>query len=411
MAARPRALVIGGSVGGLFAAGLLRQIGWDVAIFERTPGDLAGRGAGIGTTAELFAAMRRLGARISPSTGIVVRSVLWLDCAGGVVSETKRSWVMGAWARIYRPVRDAVSSELYHAGRTLEHIEQEGGRVTAIFADGARETGDLLIGADGVHSTVRRLFLPDIEARYAGYVAWRGVVEESTIPAAAHALLKDSLAYGFPDREMTLSGPIPGEGDDIRPGHRRYYYIWYRPADAERTLPDLCTDATGRHHGFAIPPPLIRPALVAAMKADARARLPPAVAGIVARTAQPLLQPITDLEVPRMVFGRAALLGDASFIARPHVAAGITKAALDAVGLADALASLPGDIDAALARYDAERRAFGSALVAYSRYLGAYLEAQGDGAAPRTRDPERLIREYGAPHLLHNSTAADIAQP
>ena len=141
------------------------------------------------------------------------------------------------------------------------------------------------------------------------------------------------------------------------------------------------------------------------MKAAARQVLPPVIGEIVNRVAQPLLQSITDLETPRMVFGRVALFGDSAFIARPHVAAGTTKAALDARGLAAALGTQDGDIDAALAQYESERLAFGRAIVAHARYLGAYLEAR-PGAA-RHRDPEQVLRDYGAPHLVHEAETLD----
>jgi 2-polyprenyl-6-methoxyphenol hydroxylase-like FAD-dependent oxidoreductase len=110
------------------------------------------------------------------------------------------------------------------------------------------------------------------------------------------------------------------------------------------------------------------------------------------------------MESPRLVFGRVALMGDAAFVARPHVAAGTSKAALDAACLVDALAAADGDIDAALARYNDERCAFGRAIVAHSRYLGAYIEAQLKPPSERgdagRRDPARLIIDYGAPHLV-----------
>ena len=61
MSGQPRALVIGGSVGGLFAAHMLRSIGWDVVVFERSGDDLARRGAGIGASDAMFAVMRRIG--------------------------------------------------------------------------------------------------------------------------------------------------------------------------------------------------------------------------------------------------------------------------------------------------------------------------------------------------------------
>jgi 2-polyprenyl-6-methoxyphenol hydroxylase-like FAD-dependent oxidoreductase len=109
-----------------------------------------------------------------------------------------------------------------------------------------------------------------------------------------------------------------------------------------------------------------------------------------------------DLESPQMVFGRVAVLGDAAFVARPHVIAGVTKAALDAQGLADALAGSGGDLAEGLARYDRERRAFGSSIVAHARYLGAHLQSQTSGEPPPAPRPELILRDYGAPHLLRD---------
>lgn len=395
----PRALVIGGSVGGLFAASLLREVGWDVAVFEKSAGDLSGRGAGIGLSSELFAVMRRAGAKVDDTIGVPCPGVMWLDRSGSVRSRIERPWSAGIWSSVYRALRAAVPDAVVHPGRALERVTQDDTRVLAHFADGGTEAGDLLVACDGVHSTVRRQFLPEVETRYAGYVAWRFLVEERMLTADARALLSDALVYAFPPGEMSLSMFNPGLGEDVRPGRRGYYVIWYRPAGAGQ-LRDLMTDASGRDHGRSIPPPLIRPDVIEAMRRDASALLPPVIADVVARTEQPLLQAITDLDVPRMVFGRVALLGDAAFVARPHVAAGVTKAALDAVALSEALAGFPGDMLAALATYEAKRLAFGQALVDYSRKLGA------DALAPDSiRDPERVMREYGAPHLLHDPVA------
>ena len=91
----------------------------------------------------------------------------------------------------------------------------------------------------------------------------------------------------------------------------------------------MCTDAAGTHHAAGIPPPLIRADVIARVKADAELLLPPQIAEIFGRTT-PFFQPIFDLESPRLVFGRVVLSGDAAFVARPHVGAGATKAALDA---------------------------------------------------------------------------------
>jgi len=414
MAAMPRALVIGGSIGGLLAGHLLRLIGWEVLLFERAREDLATRGAGLGISEELLQIMRRVGIRLDPSIFVEIHAFSCLDRSGRITHEVKRLQGSSAWRRIYAPLRAAFPEECYRAGMNLVRVADEGKHVAAIFSDGTRIEGDLLVAADGIYSTVRRQLLPEVEPRYAGYVAWRGVIEERDIPPADHALIFPRLCFALPEGELALSMPNPGVDEDTRPGHRRMYFIWYRPADPEKTLPDLCTDATGRHHGASIPPPLIRPELIRALKQDARVVLPPQMAAVVEQTALPLMQPIHDLESPRMVVGRVAILGDAAFVARPHIASGVTKAALDAQGLADALAA-GGDLAAALARWERERCEFDRKLVAYARYLGIYLEGQLKPRAQRNadelyRDPEKLMREYAAPTLLTEPDLKRIAR-
>src|SRR5262249_41106911 len=134
------------------------------------------------------------------------------------------------------------------------------------------------------------------------------------------------MLFGLLDGELMLSIPMPEpRSDDDRTCH----FVWFRPV-AENRLDELCTDASGRRHGISILPPLIRPELIAAIKRDAATLLAPQLAALVNAAPQVILQPIFDLEVPRMAFGRAALLGDAAFVARPHVASGVMKAAIDA---------------------------------------------------------------------------------
>lgn len=350
--------------------------------------------------------MRRVGLRISRSFAFEVRGSVWLDQKGAIAFESPRGANGSTWSIIYQPLRAAFPAKCYRAGMTLTRVEQDRDSVTAIFADGTRERGDLLVAADGVFSTVRRQFLPGVEPRPAGYIAWRCLLEEKDLPQAAQEFLLERCAFSFPDGELVVSLPVPGVGNDQRPGHRRYYFIWYRSADRDRQN-ELFTDASGRSHGVSIPPPLIRSEFIAEMKAAARKNLSPILAAIVTRANQPLLQSISDMEAPQLVFGRVALLGNSAFVARPHVVAGTTKAALDAKGLADALDACDGNIDMALERYERERREFGHAIVAHSRYLGAYLEAQLKPVSERSgvelhRDPKQVMREYGAPHLVHD---------
>ncbi len=394
----PHALVIGGSVGGLFAANLLRTIGWDVTVCERAAGDLGDRGTGIGTRDPLFTVLRRAGVAADAGIGVDVPSRICLDRSGDIAFELPLASVTSSWARIYCPLKAALPPQRYRAGARLIGIEQDDGRVTASFADGTRLRGDLLIGADGLHSSARTQFLPSVQPNYAGYAAWRGVADPTTIPPPVHELLFHHMIFAFPEGSMLLSVPMPR--DDAQGGKRACHYVWFQQAD-DAALADWCTDGTGRHHGRSIPPHLIRPELVRALKVRAAATLAPSLALMITQTAQPLLQPIFDLESPAIVFGRVALLGDAAFVARPHVATGVMKAALDAQALADALAASGDDIDAALARYERARREYGQSLVARGRHIGAQLEAHfatGPESDARVcaKRIETIMHEYGA---------------
>jgi 2-polyprenyl-6-methoxyphenol hydroxylase-like FAD-dependent oxidoreductase len=392
--------VIGGSVGGLFAAHFLRSAGWEVSVFERASGDLGDRGTGIGTRPELFTAMLRAGIAANASLGIDVLGRTGLGPDGAVIHELAVPAVTSAWSRIWRPLRQALPDALYRGGKALAGVEQHADRVTGIFADGARMDADLLIAADGLHSTVRGALYPGLAPRYAGYVAWRGVVGPHELAAELHELMFGRMVFGFPDGELLLSIPMPlPQG---KAGERCCHFVWFRPAD-ETALRALCTDASGRSHGLSIPPPLIRPELIEGIKRDAAALLAPQLAALVQGTAQIILQPIFDLESPRVVEDRVALIGDAAFVARPHVASGVMKAALDAEALADALSATAGNVEAALQRYNADRQPYGTSLVERGRHIGAAIAAR-DG------DPKRRIEtimcEYGSSGLVRDQPIA-----
>lgn len=392
-----RALVIGGSLGGLFAANLLLRAGWDAEVFERSPVPLSGRGAGIVTHPPLVDALARAGADPGAVLGVAVPGRVAFARDGSVLGRRDAPQVLTSWSRLYSLLDAAFPAGRVRRGWTLEGVRQDEAGVTACFAGGAEARGDVLIGADGIRSAVRAALLPEVRAKYAGYVAWRGLADEAALPAAAHSALFERFAFCLPDGEQMLGYPIAGDGDDIRPGRRRYNFVWYRPADAA-ALQDMQTDADGRTHPDGIPPALIRPALAAAMRADADRVLSPQFAEVVRACAAPFLQPIHDLAVPRMVQGRVALLGDAAFVARPHVGMGVTKAAQDAVALAEVLAGASATVPGALAAYEADRLPAGAAVIRRARALGAYMQAQRHSApereaAARHRTPGAVMRE------------------
>lgn len=393
-----RALVIGGSIAGLLAAHALRGAGWEAVVYERAEHDLRSRGAGLGTHEQLIAILARLGLPVDRTVGVEVETRICLDRTGRITHRIPMPQRMSAWARVYRLLKDALPASQYRYGMELARVEQDERGVTALFADGTRERGDLLVGADGVRSTVRRQLWPDVEPCYAGYVAWRGLVDESAFPAPIRDEIFEYYAFCLPPGEIMLSYPVPGRDNDTTPGRRGYNHIWYRPVDADEGLRALCTDAHGVCHGSAIPPPLIRPEVIAGMRAHARELLAPQIATLVDITGQPFFQAIFDLESTHMAQGRVALVGDAAFVARPHVGMGVTKAALDVECLADALAGTPM-IEDALERYDRHQRPFGAALVAQARLMGACLEASARpaGSAPIAHDAETVMRYMGSP--------------
>lgn len=409
-----RALVIGGSVGGLMTANLLRSVGWDVSVFERATGNLSTRGAGLGTSQELVDVMQRIGARFDASAGILNSTYVWMRADGRIAYEHARANISSAWQRVYVPLRAVTPDSIYRQGMTLARVEQDDACVTAVFADGQRESGSLLVAADGALSTVRAQFLPDVKPHYANYVAWRGIAEERDVPQWAREAIAGRVVNAFPEGEHVLTLAVPGADEDTRSGHRRIYVIWYRPA-AQDLLRDLFTDSSGTYHGLAIAPGLIRRDIIEELRRSAAQVLPPAIQEVVKASPQFLLQAINDIESPQMTFGRVALLGDSAFVARPHSAAGVSKAALDAQCLADELVGSGHGVAAALQAYNAKRTVFGASLVAHARYLGTYLEGQtkpehARTALERERDPAQLIRDYGAPHLLRDVGAVGLRQ-
>src|SRR3954468_6278671 len=384
-----KAIIVGGSVGGLMAALLLRKIGWDVTVYERAVGDLAGRGAGLGVSQELLDVMARAGAPFERSAGIAQAAHVWMARDGSIAYEHRRNLMASAWARVYQPLRAALPAASYRHAMVLERVDG----TTAVFADGSRDTADLIVGADGVYSTVRRQFLPDVQPRLANYVAWRGIIEEKEVPPETLEAVSGRIVFCFPPKEMLLSMRVPGG----------VYFLWYRGVtDLKDLFTDACAQkrlfsgATGKNLGIAIPPHLIRKEIIAEMKAHALDVLPSSISSLVQKTPQPLLQAISDMTSSRMTFGRVALLGDAAFVVRPHVAGGAGKAAMDAQALADSLSS-ESSIEKALARYETQQLDFGTRIVRHSRYLGADLEGK-----PTQRDPRRIIDDYGAPNILHD---------
>jgi 2-polyprenyl-6-methoxyphenol hydroxylase-like FAD-dependent oxidoreductase len=406
---RPRrALIVGGSMAGLLSALCLHRRGWDVALFERSPVPLTGRGAGIMTHPELHRALEALGLDATRDFGVPIEERVALDAAGAVAAHRLRPQVSTSWNRLFALLGDAVEAALgsgaCRLGKDLVRVAEDGSAVAAHFADGTSTSGDVLIGADGLRSAVRGQYLATARPLYAGYVAWRGLLDERAAVLALGPELFGRFSFCLPPGEQFLGYPVAGPGNDLRAGHRSWNIVWYRPTDEATELPHLLTDPSGRIHEVSIPPPLISPAVVAEMRAAARRLLAPPLSAAVQLIAQPFLQPVYDLESPALAFGRVALVGDAAFVVRPHVGAGVVKAADDAAALAECLDAAPS-VAAGLGAYEAQRLPVGRRFVAQARRLGCYLRSRFDSEEERAHAalfaaPERVLAETAALDFL-----------
>ena len=402
MAKQRRALVIGGSMSGLLAGIMLHRRGWDVDIFERVGSELSGRGAGIVAQAELIARLDALGLDTS-DLGVAMTTRQILDRDGRTTATIDCPQVLTAWERVYRVLRDAFPPQRYHRGLGLIGFDaRRAKRARAVERrphGGSRRSGRRRrLAFDGAAAMPAR--------RRAALCRLCGVaraVAERAIPPAIHRELFELMTFCLPPGEQCLGYPVAGPDNELRLGQRRYNVVWYRPADEATELPWLLTDDKGVTHSISIPPPLIRRDPIAAMRAAAERLLAPQFREIVRLIDEPILQPIYDLESPRLAFGRVAILGDAAFVARPHVAAGVSKAADDAAALAQALDG--DDVEAALRAFEAERLPQGRKIIERARHLGAYLQAT-QTAEERARSerhsiPEAVLAETAVLDFLH----------
>ena len=373
-------IVVGGSLGGLLVANMLCRAGHEVKVLEKALVSLDGRGAGIVTHSLLVAAMERCGVKMDVSLGVCVSDRIVLAKDGSVLDRTSVPQVLSSWSRLYALLLAEFDPRHYLHGASVKRITEQGSGVTVACEDGRNFDADLVIASDGIRSAVRAQMAPDVQAEYAGYVAWRGVCDESVLSPHTLSTLFNSFGFSVPPGELIIGYPVAGAGNSIATGQRRYNFVWYRPTSGEGELQALLTDAEGTCYPLGIPPSKVAFQHVTALREAARELLAPQFAEVIEKTRQPFLQPIYDCSSSKIAFGRVALMGDAAFVARPHVGMGVTKAAEDAVALTDLIAS-HGATPQALQVFEQQRLGPASAAVRRARALGDRMQAQSEWSA------------------------------
>jgi 2-polyprenyl-6-methoxyphenol hydroxylase-like FAD-dependent oxidoreductase len=372
---KPRAVIVGGSLSGLFTATTLRQAGWDVDLFELSPNELDSRGGGIVLQPDVLAAFRFAGVALPARLGVESGDRIYLDRDDNLIEQFYMPQTQTSWNLLYTTMKQALPAESLHAGEAFTGFDVDGEQVVAHFATGRSERADLLIGADGARSSVRRVLLPEVAPSYAGYVAWRGLVPENALPQQAADVLRDRFTFQQGPGYSALAYLVPGEDGSTTPGERRWNWVWYHKQTRDE-LDQLLVDRDGKQRTFSMPPGSTKEADIDVLRAASGSLLAPAFQALVASTQEPFVQAIQDLRVPRMVFGRVILLGDAAFVPRPHTAGSTAKAAANALALATTLASTPhtgAALDGALARWERAQLQLGIRMTDLGVSLGNRL--------------------------------------
>lgn len=370
--------VVGGSLGGLCAGIVFKTLGHNVTILERNPTKLLqNQGAGIVAGGDTLGFMKTYD-RCNRPIAVQSQARMYLDKTGKVVHRVDMKQNMTSWDLTYYLLRanyDGVESdycevppsiksdgetEYRHDSKVVgvDDLKQQV-RVRYQKHDGKEEcvVADLVIGADGPSSTIRKMLCPGVERTFAGYCALRGTIPEDEGSPEAKEAFQERFTFFHADGIQILAYLIPGKNGTIKPGKRLINFVWYYnfPVDSQEFV-DLMTDVDGEKHHITMPPGKMQPAVWEKYKQVARDRMPPQFAEVICKTKYPFAQAITDVISPKQSFmdGKVLLIGDAlageQFLAcsagscilltfllgfRPHTVASTSQAAFDALVLAD----------------------------------------------------------------------------
>jgi 2-polyprenyl-6-methoxyphenol hydroxylase-like FAD-dependent oxidoreductase len=327
--------VVGGSLGGLCAGIVLKTLGHNVTILERNPTKLLqNQGAGIVAGGDTLEYMKTYD-RCNRPIAVQSQARMYLDRAGNVVHRVDMQQNMTSWDLTYYLLRanyDGFKSEYCEVpplrksdGRTeyrydskvigVDDLEDQV-RVRYQKQDGKEEIiiADLVIGADGPSSTIRKILCPRVERTLAGYCALRGTIPEYEGSAEAKEAFQERFTFFHDDGIQILAYLIPGKNGTIEPGERLINFVWYYnfPVDSQE-FADLMTDIDGERHHITMPPGKMQSAVWEKYKQVARDRMPPQFAEVICKTKHPFAQAITDVISSKQSFmdGKVLLIGDA----------------------------------------------------------------------------------------------------
>ena len=360
--------VVGGSIAGTAVAVLLARLGHQVTVFERSGHALEERGGGIGMPISFLDELNRQDLIDDDMPKLIPTRMVWTvrdetSYLGRELADLPMAMASLHWGLIFRQLLRRATDVAYRTGQEVVDVESEGAQATVTTSTGESSTFDLVIGADGYRSVTRSHAFPTTTPEFAGYVAWRGTISEES-QAVDFSPVEDALMISGTPRGHSPIYLIPGSDGEIAKGQRRLYWLWYSAENfpqLESLLLDLQLSSTESFAPGQVPDPLIKH-----LHETALSQLPTWHAEAICLTPQPYVQPIFDLQMANYVNGRVAVMGDAAAVARPHAAAGTTKALQDALAMHRAF-SESGSVEEALRVYDTDRATQGRTMVSYAR--------------------------------------------
>ena len=364
---------MGGSLGGLNSALYLRDIGFHVTVFERSTEPLAGRGAGIVLNPYTVRYLADNDVLNLEEISINTPYLRYINGHNDIVAELDSRYRFASYNSIYASLLSLFGTDNYHLKQRVTGFEQRGNKVIVNTIQGAQQECDLLVCADGVGSDARHWLLGKTLGEYSGYIAWRGIVDETKVSDEALQLVGDSIIYHIlPDGHL-LTYPIPVVENSISNPRRCINWLWYRNVPTGQLHKTLMTDVDGNTRSLSVAPGFVRDEEIDRMKTDAQA-LPKLMRELIELTEQPFIQAIYDYEIPKMVFGQVCVLGDAAYSVRPHTATGTAKAVEDGRQLGIAMLNSNTHITSALQMWGEKQSILGHELVGRNRDVGGKLQ-------------------------------------
>lgn len=372
-------MIIGASYAGLVAAAGLRCNDWSVEIVEKST-ELLRTGGGVVVQQRMLDYLQQHGVATPGIAAIpaVERKIFKRD--GTVMRMAESAAAYTSWDVLLRELEDVVGPNVIRRGVAMEDLPDWGASGAVELDTGQIIRGDIVIAADGIGSRSRRLLLPGIQPEYAGYVAWRGMVHEEELDPDTLQLFVDSLSSFNGEETSILLYEVPGEDGDVRPGHRRINWVWYQSVPEGPALTELMTDSDGYAHRTTVPRGVMSDQTRTGMIDLATRDLCPPFREVVHKTAEPFVQKIEDLTLPRLAFGRVVLIGDAASLVRPHIGSGTAKAVDDAIHLAHALSEGCDEDLSCLAAWEHTRLEDHAGLAGYAKAVARRLNLGTAGA-------------------------------